>query len=42
MFEQLDIFVFTQEIFENALTKTINELYNDGNISVEEFDDEED
>ena len=41
-FEKLEPYTFAQQIFENALTKTIDDLYNEGSSLLEEQEDEED
>jgi hypothetical protein len=41
-FEQMDTYVFAQKVFENALTKTIDDLYNDNGNYQEEQEDEDD
>lgn len=42
IFEDLDCLVFAQKIFDNALIKTIDGLYNEGDNQREGKDDEED
>ncbi len=41
-FEKTDTFIFSQRIFDNAISKTIDDLYNEGNINTEDIEDEED
>lgn len=41
-FESLDCYKFSQKIFDNALIKTIDDLYNEGSSFMEEQDNEED
>jgi len=42
IFEELDCYTFSQKVFDNPLIKTIDGLYNDGDIQREGQDDEED
>lgn len=41
-FEKLDPYLFSQKVFENAVIKTIDDLYNEGNPNTGDTEDEED